>query len=235
MKSMKHPHPTGSTPVPQPPAAPPIKPRPDVDLCRRGEERVERILEAATTVFLEKGYRNARLSDIVARAGGSLSTLYRAFGDKQGLAHAIMEQSIRAFGEGIAWLQQSTLPPEQALAAATDLLLDEMLTPQRIVTHRIALCECGEFPELLDWFLTHGVYTAERSLSEYFTREVAAGRLRMGSPELTAKHFFIMVFGAVIIHSATGRISPADHERVRLETREALAIFLRGVLPDAPR
>ncbi len=225
---------TATIPAPHAPGAPPIKPRPDVELCKRGEERVERILAAATEVFLEKGYRKARLSDIVARAGGSLATLYRAFGDKQGLAHAIMEQSILAFGEGIASLQQSTLPPEQALAEATDLLLDEMLTPQRIVTHRIALGECSEFPELLDWFMTHGVFTAERSLSEYFARETAAGRLRMASPELAAKHFFIMVFGAIIIHSVTGRIALTGRERLREETREALSIFLRGVLPDAP-
>ena len=222
-----------TTSAPHAPGAPPIKPRPDVELCKRGEERVERILAAATEVFLEKGYRKARLSDIVARAGGSLATLYRAFGDKQGLAHAIMEQSILAFGEGIASLQQSTLPPDRALAEATDLLLDEMLTPQRIVTHRITLGECSEFPELLDWFMTHGVSTAERSLSEYFARETAAGRLRMASPELAAKHFFIMVFGAVIIHGATGRIALTGRERLREETREALSIFLRGVLPDA--
>lgn len=229
---MKRQRKTDTIPAPHMPGAPPIKPRPDVELCKRGEERVERILAAATEVFLEKGYRKARLSDIVARAGGSLATLYRAFGDKQGLAHAIMEQSILAFGEGIAWLQQSTLPPERALAEATDLLLDEMLTPQRIVIHRITLGESGDFPELLDWFMTHGVFTAERSLSEYFARETAAGRLRMASPELTAKHFFIMVFGAVILNSATGRIALTGRERTREETREALSIFLRGVLPD---
>ncbi|MFT3756112.1 MAG: TetR/AcrR family transcriptional regulator [Pseudoxanthomonas sp.] len=210
---------------------PPIKPRPDVELCKRGEVRVERILAAATEVFLENGYRKARLSDIVARAGGSMSTLYRAFGDKQGLAHAIMEDSIRAFGEGLASLQESTLPPEQALAVATDRMLEEMLAPSRIVTHRIVLAEGTEFPELRDWFITHGVQTAERSLAEYFARETTAGRLTMTSPELAAKHFFIMVFGAIIIHGSSGYIANFSHDRLRAETREALSIFLRGVLP----
>ncbi|MFT3762527.1 MAG: TetR/AcrR family transcriptional regulator [Pseudoxanthomonas sp.] len=219
-------------PTSAPPSrSPPIKPRPDVDLCKRGEVRVERILAAATEVFLENGYRKARLSDIVARAGGSMSTLYRAFGDKEGLAHAIMEDSIHAFGAGLASLQESTMPPEEALAVATDRLLEEMLTPSRIVTHRIVLAEGTEFPELRDWFMVHGVQTAEHSLASYFMRETAAGRLTMASPELAAKHFFIMVFGAVIIHSASGRIDQYGRGRLQTETREALSIFLRGVLP----
>lgn len=66
-----------------------------VDLCKRGEMRVERFIDAATVVFTEKGYRHARLSEIVARAGGSLATLYRVFGDKEGLAHAIIQRRLR--------------------------------------------------------------------------------------------------------------------------------------------
>ena len=65
----------------------PLRPRPQVDLCRRGEIRAEKFLDAATEVFAEKGYQHARLSEIVARAGGSLATLYRIFGDK-GTGHA---------------------------------------------------------------------------------------------------------------------------------------------------
>ena len=58
------------------PAHPLSHSRPPVELCKRGEIRVERFLDAATEVFIEKGYQHARLSDIVARAGGSLATLY---------------------------------------------------------------------------------------------------------------------------------------------------------------
>ncbi|MFT4257519.1 MAG: TetR/AcrR family transcriptional regulator [Pseudoxanthomonas sp.] len=224
--------PQRAAPTSAPPARlPPIRPRPDVELCRRGEVRVERILAAATEVFLENGYRKAHLSDIISLAGGSLSTLYRAFGDKQGLAHAIMKDSIHAFGQGLASLQETTLPPEEALAIATDLMLEEMLTPGHIVTHHIVVAEGAEFPELRDWFMTHGVQTAERSLARYFARETVAGRLVVTSPELAAKHFFIMVFGSLIIHSASGYIAQYDRKQLRAETREALAIFLRGVLP----
>ncbi|KAF1710625.1 hypothetical protein CSC70_08200 [Pseudoxanthomonas kalamensis DSM 18571] len=212
-------------------ASAPIKPRPQVELRKRGEERVERILAAATEVFLEKGYRNARLSDIVAKAGGSLATLYRVFGDKEGLAHAIMARSIRAFGEDLDELLQSPLPPEQALVTAAEHMLDEFLTPERIVTHRIVLAEGLQFPELRDWFFAYGVETAEHSLTEYFTREMDAGRLRPFPPELAASQFFPMVFGTVIIHSASGRMDRMSQEQLREGARKALSIFLHGMLP----
>src|SRR3546814_20700747 len=66
----------------------PFRPRPDVELCKRGELRTERFLDAAMDAFIEKGYRRPSLGEIVRQAGGSMSTLYRAFGDKEGLAHA---------------------------------------------------------------------------------------------------------------------------------------------------
>lgn len=210
---------------------PALKSRPGVDLCARGEIRVEKFLEAATEVFLEKGYRGARLSDIVARAGGSLSTLYRAFGDKQGLAHAIMARSIGNFGQGLEALLRSQLPPEQALPVAADRMVEEILTPARILTHRIVIAEGLDFPELRDWFFTRGVSTAEKMLSEYFEREQRDGRLVLDSPAVAADRFYMMVFGGVIMRTVNGKITPQDKLRVQAETREAVTIFLRGVLP----
>lgn len=207
------------------------KARPDVDLCRRGEIRVERFLEAATEVLLEKGYRNTRLSDIVARAGGSLATLYRAFGDKEGLVHAIMERSIENFGQSLEILRRSTLPPEQALPEAVDRMVEEILSPGRIVAHRIVIGEGLNFPALRDWFMQHGVAPAERLLTEYFERERAAGRLRLESPATAADRFYMMVFGGAIMRSVNGRVGTADTPRLQAEAREAVAIFLRGALP----
>src|SRR3546814_15783327 len=72
----------------------PFRPRPDVELCKRGELRTERFLDAAMAAFIETGYRRASLGEIVRQAGGSMSTLYRAFGDKEGLAPAILERPL---------------------------------------------------------------------------------------------------------------------------------------------
>lgn len=220
-------------PKPPDPAAAPkvLRTRRDIDLCERGEKRVGQFLEAATEVFLEKGYRNARLSDIVARAGGSLATLYRAFGDKEGLVHAIMEDSIRSFGKGLDILRDEGAPPEQLLPAAAECMATEILSPGRIVSHRIVIAEGLSFPDLRTWFFEHGVAPAERQLTAYFEREKAAGRLVLASPAVAADRFYMMVFGGTILRSVNGVVTAADIDRVQAETREAVGIFLHGVLP----
>jgi len=197
----------------------------------RIEQRIEKFLLAAIDVFLEKGYRNARLHDVVAKSGGSLSTLYEAFGDKKGLAKAVMQRSVASFRENLDALYESELPPEQALPQAAERMIDEILSPARIISHRIVISEGLAEPELRDWFMEHGVARAERQLARYFVREKSAGHLMLDDPELTANRFYMMVFGGVILHSMIGTIGMDDIPRTKLEAREAVAIFLDGVLP----
>src|SRR3546814_11332213 len=94
----------------------PFRPRPDVELCKRGELRTERFLDAAMDAFIEKGYRRASPSEIVRQAGGPMSTLYRAFGDKEGLAHAIIQSPLSTRPPRPQAPTLSGLPPAPARA-----------------------------------------------------------------------------------------------------------------------
>jgi len=206
-------------------------PRQEVELCRRGEIRVEKFLQAATEVFLERGYRSARLADIVARAGGSLATLYRVFGNKEGLVHAIMHESIGSFGHSMDVLNEPGLSPDAALAAAAERMVAEILTPQRIVIHRIVIAQGLEFPELRDWFFEHGVAPALTALAQYFAREKKHGRLHVDDADMAADRFMTMVFGEAIMRSINGMLRAGDLPAIRAQTRESVRIFLNGVLP----
>src|SRR3546814_16292344 len=92
----------------------PFRPRPDVELCKRGELRTERFLDAAMDAFIEKGYRRASLGENVRQAGGSMSTLYRAFRDKEGLAHAIIERPMHTVTARRTGPRPSGPPPQPA-------------------------------------------------------------------------------------------------------------------------
>lgn len=71
---------------------------------RRGE-----ILRAAADVFAERGFHNARISDIAGRAEVAQGTIYRFFESKEELAGALV-------AEGLATMQDLAT---QALADAT--------------------------------------------------------------------------------------------------------------------
>lgn len=55
--------------------------------------RREEILQAATDVFIEQGYSEARLADIAKRAGVVISTLYLYFDSKEAMVRVIAQQS----------------------------------------------------------------------------------------------------------------------------------------------
>jgi transcriptional regulator, TetR family len=54
-------------------------------ISEKGKKRYELIVKTALELFLEKGYEKTSLSDIVAISGGSLSSIYTFFENKEGL------------------------------------------------------------------------------------------------------------------------------------------------------
>jgi AcrR family transcriptional regulator len=60
----------------------------------RGRQRVAALLEAATEVFAEKGYEAATMTEIAARAGAPIGSLYQFFPAKEALADTLVQQYI---------------------------------------------------------------------------------------------------------------------------------------------
>lgn len=205
--------------------------RPHVDLCKRGEMRAERFLDAATEVFAEKGYQHARLSEIVARAGGSLATLYRIFGDKEGLAHAIIQRRLEAHTALLQDMNLSGLPPEQALRRVAIRLAQIMAKAESQVIYRIVIGEGQSFPTLRDWFFETAVTTARQTLTDYFQQEVDAGRLQLASPKAAAAQFYMSLFGDQVVLLASGNTNIPDQETLESRALAAVDLFLHGALP----
>lgn len=59
---------------------------------QRGRDRVARLIEAATALFLEKGFDATTMTEIAARAGASIGSLYLFFPTKPALAHAVLTE-----------------------------------------------------------------------------------------------------------------------------------------------
>lgn len=71
----------------------------------RGRARVAALLAAATAVFAEKGYDAATMTEIAARAGASIGSLYQFFSTKELLAealHAANADALTALLEALA-------------------------------------------------------------------------------------------------------------------------------------
>lgn len=60
-----------------------------------------RILEAAADLVDERGIEHVSMEDVACRAGVGTGTLYRRFGDRAGLALALLEEDTREFQDAL--------------------------------------------------------------------------------------------------------------------------------------
>ncbi|WP_238578681.1 TetR/AcrR family transcriptional regulator [Inquilinus limosus] len=57
---------------------------------QRGRDRVAALLQAGAAVFAEKGYEATTMTEVAARAGASIGSLYQFFPSKEALADALL-------------------------------------------------------------------------------------------------------------------------------------------------
>jgi len=82
---------------------------------------VAALLEAAAAVFAEKGFDNATMTEIAARAHASIGSLYQFFPTKELLAEALMARYAEALFETFAAYQDA------AAGWSTDALADRLV------------------------------------------------------------------------------------------------------------
>jgi AcrR family transcriptional regulator len=86
-----------------------------------------RVLEAARELFAERGAANVTMEDVAKRAGVAKGTLFHRFGDRSGLAQALVDEHERALQDAILHGPPPLgpgAPPRERLTAFLDALID---------------------------------------------------------------------------------------------------------------
>jgi AcrR family transcriptional regulator len=99
-----------------------------------------RVLDAAGRLFAEHGVASVTMDDIAAEAGVGKGTLYRRFGDKGGLAFALLDEREREFQERMVYGE----PPLGPGAPATERLVAFVGGYVHLVIANIDLIELSE-------------------------------------------------------------------------------------------
>jgi AcrR family transcriptional regulator len=130
----------------------PARPKPVVRRARSEEQRqakLQAILDAALEVFIEKGFADARLDDVAARAGVAKGTIYLYVASKEALFEALVHSriavAIEAIEEKVLALD---LPVEATLRMLFAFFRQEVLGTRRKEIIRLILAESGRFPEI---------------------------------------------------------------------------------------
>jgi AcrR family transcriptional regulator len=111
------------------------------------------ILDAALDVFGERGFAEARLEDVAARARVAKGTIYLYFASKEALFEALIRTGVGAPIAALsAELASQELPFDAILRAIFARLRTEILATRRKEIIRLVLAEAGRFPQLAEFY-----------------------------------------------------------------------------------
>jgi len=111
----------------------------------------ERILDAAQSVFLERGLEGASVDEIAGVARAGKPTIYARYPHKEALFIAVMERMVHRRTEILAASRLSTESGstiEERLTVFATLILKSALADETVDLVRVAIAESRRFPDL---------------------------------------------------------------------------------------
>ncbi|MFF4658518.1 TetR/AcrR family transcriptional regulator [Streptomyces sp. NPDC001381] len=133
-----------------------VKGRPRPEAGARSKR--ETVLDAAVTLFLDRGFDQTSMDAVAAQAGVSKTTVYAHFGDKVELFRAVIERGASSVDFD---LDQATLSsvedPRERLTRIVAKLLEATTAPQHLALLRVLTTEAARRPELTEAMRTLGV------------------------------------------------------------------------------
>ena len=196
--------------------------------------RANQLLDVATDVFLEQGFKGASMSEIAQRAGASKATLYARYPSKSALFAALMERKSALIFEAAGPLDHR-LSVHETLVRFGSEFLGMVLAEDARCLHRLVIAECLEFPELGEMFWEMGPGRVRALLAEYLRAQNARGVLRCDDPDRAVNALLGLLFGEASLRvnlGLTTAIATSSAQRVAWVTF-AVDLFLATMHPRA--
>ncbi len=108
----------------------------------------DRIIAAATELFLRDGYTNTNLEQVAAAAGVTKPTVYSHFGSKEGLLLSITQAHAKVRADVISSALKPSGNPRSDMLAFAELFAQCVLSDEAVCWHRLSLSESVAHPEI---------------------------------------------------------------------------------------
>ncbi|MEU6873377.1 TetR/AcrR family transcriptional regulator [Streptomyces sp. NPDC046751] len=158
----------------------------------RSARKRQAIMEAATGVFMEKGYSGTSMDDIAKLAAVSKQTVYKHFSDKEKLFSEIVLATTDRL-DGMIALAADVPSDANALNENLTRLARQFLAaltqPQVLQLRRLVIANADAFPALGAAWYEQGFERVLATLAATFQRLAEDGLLRIDEPLLAAHHF----------------------------------------------
>jgi len=199
---------------------------------RRKDERPREILDAALSVFSEKGFAEARVDDIAKAAGVTKGTVYLYFDSKEAVFKELLAET---FGERFSDISRMIDGYEGSmadlLAAVLRYLGNFVRTSDRVGLPKIVIAEIGRFPELARFYRTEVIGRGMKIWEGIIGRGIVRGEFR----DIPIEHAIRLCIAPILL-AAIWRTTFAefDSEPYNLEAliETHIDVLLRGLAKE---
>lgn len=194
----------------------------------RLEDRRQVIIASARRLFTEQGFERTTLGCIVDHVGGSLTTIYKLFGNKDGLLEAVVFESAASGEAFIRDVEVGEAPPHEILQRIAQGLHAQFLDPEMVALVRIVMARSISDPHLARGFFERTATRTQDALHLMFENWQMRGIPMDGSPDFLAGMFM----GFIVSDLQTEAISHGvgiNHTPKRLRDRTDFFIRAAGI------
>jgi len=164
---------------------------------RRAEARPDEVLDAALSLFTEKGYARTTVDQVAKRAGFSKGTVYLYFISKEAILEGLVQRTIEPIAKAaFETMRDYRGDPRPVLAQFLRALARALATPKTRAVAMIILQEAPVAPNIAALYRTAVLERMLPAMIALLAQGVAGGHIRTIDPELTARS----VIGPVIAH-----------------------------------
>lgn len=201
-------------------------------LRAKGVERLKKLTDSATELFLEHGYEAASMDSLIQKVGGSRRNIYSHFGSKEGLFSAVITEECKKLAAPLESLVLSDTSIRQTLEKFGTELLHIIKQPRTLELHRLMIAEGKRFPHLSRaiWFAGH--HNAKSILATWIQRQQDQGRLRGSLDASALSYAFIHIVTAETqMQMLTGELATTE-EQDKSAVALGVMLFLAGTIKD---
>lgn len=191
--------------------------------------KAEAIVQAASKVFLGRGFAAATVDEIAACAGVSKRTIYKHFESKEALFSLIIVQTSGQLTNSLETSLKKGRDPRETLTELAREYVHLILSPQALDIYRLVVSESARFPDLARSFHQAGAQRVGNALAAYLEEWKARGAIEVDDTRMAADQFMGSCAGPLRLRAL---FNPAEvPSRTQLERWVTAAVdrFLAGV------
>lgn len=192
----------------------------------KGNERRRVLLEHAIDTFIEYGYEGTSLDKIIKKSGGSRSTVYQSYGNKEGLFMAALVMMADGIYSAYMDDYRTGRTVREEFEVFGKIFLTAMLTPRAIGACRLIFAESARLPHIGDWFYTQGIARSYQCFAKVLENHFDAPMEELTE---TAARFIEMLRGPLLLKSVCLTDQKFTPEEIDREVAKSCDIIMAYV------